>query len=175
MAVPAPARPAVAERAPVAAAPEPAAAEAQVAPSRVLVVANETVGSEQLLEELRRIPNRTKAKYLVLVPAQVIHTGGGPVWSEESVRAAAQRRLNGTMEVLRSEGLEVEGVVGDYRPVQAIELASAVFKPDLVVISTHPPGRSRWLRENIVERARQRVKVPVRHVVSYVPAEAMPV
>ncbi|MGZ4627327.1 hypothetical protein [Oryzihumus sp.] len=45
------------------------------------------------------------------------------------------------------------------------------FRPDLIIISTHPEERSVWLSQDIVERARRKYSVPVRHVVSFVPAE----
>jgi hypothetical protein len=34
-----------------------------------------------------------------------------------------------------------------------------------VIISTHPPGKSNWLETGIVERLREELDVPVRHVV----------
>jgi hypothetical protein len=40
------------------------------------------------------------------------------------------------------------------------------FKADMIVISTHPEKRSRWLRLGLVEQARHRFGVPVIHVVS---------
>jgi hypothetical protein len=33
------------------------------------------------------------------------------------------------------------------------------------VVSTHPPGRSHWLEQGVVETARMRYDVPVTHVV----------
>jgi len=52
-----------------------------------------------------------------------------------------------------------------------MDQAVAELHPDLIVISTHPQERSVWLRQDIVEQARRRYSVPVRHVVSRVPAE----
>jgi hypothetical protein len=34
-----------------------------------------------------------------------------------------------------------------------------------VIISTHPPERSRWLEQGVVERAERDVPLPVAHVV----------
>ena len=45
--------------------------------SRVLVVANETVGENELLSELRRLKNETEAEYFVCAPAQPLDTGQG--------------------------------------------------------------------------------------------------
>jgi hypothetical protein len=49
--------------------------------------------------------------------------------------------------------------------VVAIEDALAEFDADEVIISTHPPQRSNWLERGVVERARERIDVPVSHVV----------
>jgi GABA permease len=54
-------------------------------------------------------------------------------------------------------------------PIPAIDDALLHFDADLIVISTHPPERSRWLRKDIVGKARQKYSLPVRHVISHVP------
>jgi hypothetical protein len=38
-------------------------------------------------------------------------------------------------------------------------------RPDLVVISTHAPERSSWLRKGVIAAAREELDVPVHHVV----------
>jgi GABA permease len=139
--------------------------------SRVLVVANETVQAERLLTELRRLHDQRAARYFVCVPARPLHTGQGAVWAPDTALTVAQHRLDATLEVLRGEGLQAEGAIGDYRPLHAMDQAVQDFRPDLIVISTHPEERSAWLRQDIVERARRKYSVPVRHVVSFVPAE----
>lgn len=143
------------------------------AASRVLVVANETVAADELLQELRRLKNESTARYFVCVPAQPLQTGQGAAWSPDASVAAARHRLTGVLGTLRGEGLQAEGDLGDYRPLHAIDAAVQDFKPDLIVISTHPQGRSRWLLQNIVEETRSKFGVPVRHIVSHVPAELL--
>ena len=46
-----------------------------------------------------------------------------------------------------------------------MEDALRTFGADEIVISTHPPGRSHWLEQGVVEGARERFDVPVTHVV----------
>jgi len=162
----------VAVPAAAAAAPAPEPAAADLGPiSRVLVVANETVQADALFNELRAIHATQDAEYLVCVPASPLHSGQGAVWAPDTAVGAAQHRLNRTLEILRGEGFHVRGEIGDYRPLHAMDEAVAEFHPDVIVISTHPEERSAWLRQDIVEQARRRFSVPVRHVVSRVPVE----
>ena len=140
--------------------------------SRILVVANETVQAGALLTELRRLhAHEHAAQYFVCVPARPLRSGQGPVWAPGTAVTAAEHRLEATLEILRGEGLRADGAIMDYRPLHAMDQAVAEFRPDLIVISTHPLERSAWLRQDIIEQARRRYSVPVLHVLSRVPVE----
>ena len=139
--------------------------------SRVLVVANETVGAEELLAEIRRIEDRRTSKFLVLAPAVAEDHGLG-TWNQEGAIEHAQERLDHMLGVLRSEGLDATGHVGDMVPMAAIEDALVTFPADMIVISTHPASRSRWLKKDLVERVRSKFARPVVHVVSHVSENA---
>jgi GABA permease len=140
------------------------------APHRVLVLANQTVDSHELLDELRRIGADRAAKYMVVVPANPVDTGAaathGPRDVSEATEAAATARLEATLTALRSENLDAVGELGDYRPLRALDHAVAQFGPDQIVISTLPPEFSVWHRFDVVDRARAQFKVPVTHVVA---------
>jgi GABA permease len=137
--------------------------------TRVLVLANETVEGPELLEELRAIDRERHATYFVCVPAnpidtgQAMHEGAAFVWDATTV--AAQRRLDATLEILRGEGLEADGALGNYRPLRALSEAVDSFHPDRLVICTLPEDQSAWLRYDVVERAREAHRLPVTHVV----------
>jgi GABA permease len=139
--------------------------------SRVLVVANETVGADELLGELRQLQNEASAEYFVCVPAHPLHTGQGAAWSPDASVIAAQHRLDQVLSILKDEGLRASGELGDYRPLHALDDAVKKFRPDLIVISTHPEERSAWLRQDIVERAKNKYNIIVRHIVSHVPVD----
>ena len=47
-----------------------------------------------------------------------------------------------------------------------------VFPADEIVISTHPPERSRWLEHGVVDRAREQIDLPITHVVVDLTAES---
>jgi GABA permease len=145
--------------------------------TRVLVLANETVEARELLDELRRVDRERRAVYEVCVPANPVDTGQaektGAVWVWEATVLAAQERLDRTLAILRAEGLEADGRLGDYRPLHALGEAVTRFQPDRIVISTHPEARSSWLgRHDVVTRARETYRVPVDHIVSHVPVGA---
>lgn len=131
---------------------------------RILVIANETVGGPELLAEITRRSGDRIARVLVVCPA--LNT---PLrtWTsdEDEARAAAQRRLDDSLLSMRSVGLDAAGEIGDGDPVQAIEDAVRTFRPDEVIVSTHPPGRSQWLERGVIDRARERFALPLTHVV----------
>lgn len=133
---------------------------------RLLVVANETCRGRALLGEVRyRAAGYEAVEVLVVAPALASHLHH---WTSDTddERAAAQARLDGSLAALASAGIAASGEIGDEDPVQAIEDALHTFDPDEVIVSTHPPGRSNWLEQGIVERARERFPgVPITHVV----------
>lgn len=150
-------------------APEEVAPDRSGPATRVLVLANETVNGEELLDELRGIDREGKATYFVCVPAnpidtgQAMHKGAAFVW--EATVEAAQERLDRTLAILREDGLEAEGELGNYRPLRALGEAVSSFHPDRLVICTLPEDESAWLRYDVVDRAREAHGLPVTHVV----------
>jgi GABA permease len=137
--------------------------------ARVLIVANETVDAQELLTEIRQLRNEATAKYDVCMPIRPLQTGHGPAWSTEASGIAAAARLDGVLGILRDEGLQAEGELGDYRPMQAMDDAVTAFKPNLIMITTHPFDRSPWLKAGIVEQARDKYGIAIRHIISGVP------
>ncbi len=138
---------------------------------RVLVMANQTVDSDELLDELREIGADSAVRYFVVVPASPIETGTaathGPLDVLEATQQAARARLQYTLSTLRSENLDADGELGDYRPLRALADAVDTFQPDQIVIATLPPEDSVWHRFDVVDRARtEHSDIPVTHVVA---------
>lgn len=137
---------------------------------RVLVLANETATSGELLDELRRIDASGAATYFVCVPASPVETGqaavNGPVNVWDATARAARERLEYTLETLKSENLDASGELGDYRPLRALSDAVETFRPDQIVIATRPLTDSVWLRYDVVDRARTTYPIPVTHVIA---------
>jgi GABA permease len=140
---------------------------------RIVVLANHSMAETELHDALERIEGSDEASYFVVVPANPVDTGQaereGAAFVWQATTVAAQARLDQTLEALRSRGLAVEGEVGDYRPLVALDKAMREFGPDHVVIATQPEERSTWLRHGVVADARERYDVPVQHVVVHAP------
>jgi hypothetical protein len=136
-----------------------------VSPSvaHVLVVANETVGGDKLLEAIKRRAERGPIRCTVICPQNKPRKGF--VIYDSSVLSAARIRLELTLERLRELGIEATGEVMDPDPFLAVQDALRVYRPDEILIATHPYPRSGWLRRDLVERIASYSKLPVEHVV----------
>ena len=131
--------------------------------AEILVVANRTAGSAELLEALKARAAQGPAKFHLLVPstphgvtwAADMHAGGDE--AEAHVRAAVER--------LRAEGLEVDdGKVGDPDPVAAVEDAVNFKEFDEIIVSTLPKHLSKWLKVDLPHRVERATGKPVTHV-----------
>jgi hypothetical protein len=132
----------------------------------LLVIANETVAGGSLIAAIQRHRQEGPVRVTVITP--VNQPREGYVVYEDTRRAAAGRRLEHTLEALRSEGVPASGLVVETDPVAATRDALAQLEPppDEIIVSTHPLQRSGWLRRNVVERIEEAAQgLPVEHVV----------
>ena len=122
----------------------------------VLVVANVTATSEELVGALKERAEGRAATFTLIVPA----TGG---------RAAAHARLAEALTHLRQHGLEVDGSVGHSSPLVAVTEA---WDPKLyseIIVSTLPADFSKWLHAGLPHRVERLTGAAVTHVVSRPP------
>ena len=131
---------------------------------RVLVVANETVVGDELLDAIGELALAEKSLFYVVCPALNSRL---KTWvsDEDPARAEARKRLQATLERLAAVGVDAHGDVGDVDPLVAVEDAVRLFRPNEMIVSTHPEGRSNWLERGVVGALRERYDVPVTHVV----------
>ena len=129
----------------------------------VLVVANVTATSDELLGALRARADRERCAFTLVVPAPGVGPDG---------HAAAEAALATALERMRAGGLQVEGAVGAHDPLAAIDDVWDPTRFDEVVISTLPTGVSKWLQVDLPHRAERMTGVPVAHVVSEPPRVA---
>jgi GABA permease len=138
---------------------------------RLLAVANETVTGRALQEEIGSRCRGREAEILVVTPA--LAGSRAAHWAsdlDEGIELARQR-MELSLIAIREAGLKARGEVGDSDPNVAIEDALGSFAADEIIISTHPPERSRWLEHRVVQRAREEIDLPVTHVVVDLEAE----
>jgi hypothetical protein len=134
--------------------------------THVLVIANETAASRTLLEAVRAEAGGEGDRVTVIAP--VTEPRQGYVVYEDTRRASAGRRLERTLGALREGGIAAQGFVVDTGPVQAVKDALAQLEPavDEIVVSTHPPESSGWMRRDVVgDVTRIAGAIPVNHVV----------
>jgi hypothetical protein len=138
--------------------------------THILVVANETTASRSLAG---LIEEKAKAGDVeVTVVAPVNQPRQGYVVYYDTRRAAARRRLDKTLDLLREHGVHATGVVVECDPVSAVRDALDQLEPDEVIVSTHPQEKSGWLRRNAVEQMRRVAgDLPFQHVVVDVESE----
>jgi hypothetical protein len=132
---------------------------------RLLVVANETVGGDALLAEIRNRSRGRNSEVLVVTPALTASRAAHWASDVDEAMEMARQRMELSLIAIGGLGIEAKGEIGDSDPNVAIEDALRAFPADEIVISTHPPHRSRWLEHGVVERAREEIDLPVTHVV----------
>jgi len=126
----------------------------------VLVVANETVISKELLDRIRERAAKGPASFLIVSPQ-----------SASDPHPEADRRLRRALSELRSAGIDAHGQVVHPDPYTAAMEATNDERVDEIIVSTFPSERSGWLRRDLVERLRTDAGVPVEHVVSAAPEQ----
>jgi GNAT superfamily N-acetyltransferase len=138
----------------------------------VLVVANETLGGGPLLAKIKEKAAEEELRVIVCVPRT--NPRQGNIIYDEAVFDAAQVRIDLARKILREEGIEAIGEVGDPDPYTAAMDAIAEHHPDEIVISTYPAASSGWLRRDLIERTSEAAGLPVEHVVVDLDQEGLP-
>jgi GABA permease len=129
--------------------------------TNVLVIANQTVLSEELLGRIRKRAAAGPASFLIVSPQ-----------SDDEEHADADRRLRRALSELRGEGIEAHGQVVHPDPYTAAKHVVDDERVDEIIVSTFPGEKSGWLRRDLVERLRKDTNLPVDHVISPVPQGA---
>jgi hypothetical protein len=138
----------------------------------VLVVANETLGGAPLLAKLKEKAAQEEIRVVVCVPRT--NPRQGNIIYDEAVFDAAQVRIDLARKIMREEGIDAIGEVGDPDPYTATMDAIAEYHPDEVVISTYPIASSGWMRRDLIERISEATTIPVEHVVVDLDQEGLP-
>jgi len=139
---------------------------------RYLIVANQTLGGQPLADKVVELMGQGPCRFTVVVPAT--HPHHHMTWTEGEAVSIARHRLDEALERLRALGADVDGAVGDGRPVDAVGdaiRAAAVAgyeRFDAILLSTLPPGLSRWLNQDLPHRLERAFALPVTHLTASV-------
>lgn len=138
----------------------------------VLVVANETLAGRPLLDAVRARHEQGDVRFVLCVPRS--RPRSGLVVYDDVMFDAAQIRVDLALEVVRADGIDAIGEVGDPDPYSATMDAVREHHPTEIMVSTYPQSRSGWLRSDLIERIQDAARLPVEHVVSDIDAEGLP-
>ena len=133
--------------------------------ARVLVVANRTAESPELLAALNARAVHGPCEFTLLVPA----TPHGLAWAAdpgESGNEEAEQHRQAFVDQLRAEGLDVSSAkVGDGDPLAAISDECNFTEYDELIVSTLPLKLSKWLHIDLPRKAGAATGLAVTHVV----------
>jgi hypothetical protein len=140
----------------------------------VLVIANRTADSPDLIDALRRRLAEEGAAFTLLVPA-VPH---GLSWAANMKAgwSAAIARAETASKRMRASGIALEEVVvGDPDPFAAA--GDVLHAGDFaeVIVSTLPRRVSRWLRLGLADRLRRAFEIRVTQVTAHPRARVAPI
>jgi hypothetical protein len=117
---------------------------------KLLVVAYQTVDSDELHDALRERNEHGPVTVTLLVP--------------QDQPAGLGHRVNAALDRLHAAGVEAEAMLGDIDPACAVIEVWDARRWDEVIVSTLPSGTSRWLRIDLPHRIAKAVDAPVQHV-----------
>jgi len=136
---------------------------------RILILANQTASSPELINAIREIIKKDAAtEFVLLVPATPVEDLLD--WQDGDNEAVAKRTAQTAKEHLEGVGAKIiRTEVGDPSPVKAIEDELQRHEETYhgIVISTLPLQRSRWVALDQPRRIERRFKLPVTHVVGH--------
>jgi hypothetical protein len=134
---------------------------------RYLVVAHKTLGGDHLLEHVRSLRAEGPCRFMLLVP---VEHPSDHMWTEGEVNVAARHKLQEGLDRFHQEGIIADGEIGDANPVDAV---STVIRREAqgaftgIILSTLPPGPSRWLHWDVPSRMRKEHQgLPITHLVA---------
>jgi hypothetical protein len=144
-------------------APSVVAAPATDGVHRVLVIADDSVTSEEFSATITAHAAGQPIEAFVVAPALSSRLGR---WTgDESAYRSAQEHLDVTVAALSSAGITASGEIGSHDPLQAADDGLREFPANEIVFATHPVDTANWLEQGIVEEALSRYAIPVTHVV----------
>ena len=141
---------------------------------RYLIVANQTLGGEQLTAKITECVNGGPCRFYLVAP--VTQTEASDQWAAGGLdggvipgaykiaKALAEGRLKQELNRLHEAGADADGEVVDPHPIDAIRKLSSREEIDEIIVSTLPRRLSRWMAMDLPHRLRRATKLPVTHI-----------
>jgi hypothetical protein len=132
---------------------------------RILVVANRTAASDELIEALEQRAAQGPARFTLVVPA----TPSGLAWAADMSAGIpeARRQMAAAADRLRDSGLWIDDIrLGSPEPLAAVHDATNFESFAEVIVCTLPSRMSRWLKLCLPHRVQRTTGLPVSHVVA---------
>lgn len=129
----------------------------------ILIVANQTAGGSHLRDIIRQRVAEGPCRFTLLVPSTAPHDH---LWTDQEADDLAHRRLNEALKKLGELEIDLKGVVGDGNVILAINDLLLLESFDEIILSTLPPGMSRWIRQDLPHRVSRRFAIPLTHIVA---------
>ena len=121
--------------------------------TKLLVIANRTVDSDELFAALRARAEAGPIEVTLVAPA-------------DTARQPIARRLERAIERLQAADIPVVGLVGHPDPLVAVMEAWDPRRFDEVIVATLPTDVSRWLALDLPRRVERLTDARVTHVVA---------
>ncbi len=149
---------------------------------KILVVANQTLGRTELMAEIERQIAEGECEFYVVVPMTPIDDYQEPVIlayhdsfdAQRNSQAQAHHRMTAVVAEIRELGARADGEVGDADPLAAIHDVTAHREFDEIILSTFPPGISKWLKIDLPSRVERTFDGPVNVITSAVRSGSAP-
>jgi hypothetical protein len=132
-------------------------------PKKILALVSEPISADALRSAVGQ-EDADSAEVLVVAPALNSRKRFFLADPDPAIDRA-QEVQEETVERLDEEGIDAAGDTGEEDPMLALQDALVTFQADEVVLFTHAGGKQNWLEEGLVEEAKGRFDVPVRHLV----------
>lgn len=147
-----------------------------------LVMANQTLGGQELHDAIRERIERGPCEFTVAVPVTKVRDlvapagvpGSGAAFPidataedrQEKAWAEARNRMNHLVGEIRDLGASASGQMGDADPWSAFKDITQFQDFDEVIISTLPSGISKWLGMDLPSRVERAFDGPVTTIIS---------
>lgn len=132
-------------------------------PKKILALVSEAISADTLRSAVGP-DTADNAEVLVVAPALNSRKRFFLADPDPAIERAEQVQAE-TVDRLDDGGIDAAGGTGEEDPLLALQDALATYDADEIVLFTHADDERNWLEEGLVDKARERFSVPVRHMV----------